>query len=179
MLEQKITQNLSQKLTIWPDSILSRKAEPITIFDTKLTQDIINLHNIFHEFNGLGLSGCQIGDNRAFFVYKVKDCEGVMINPQITFYSTLKHDSHEGCLSIPGVYVKVERANNIKVQYQDEEGILHEDEYLGLLADCIQHEVDHLQGITILSYLSTLKRDIVTRKMKKVQKQINRVKSYQ
>ena len=165
---------------VWPDSRLTRKSEEIQRSDfdyPSLTQDAINLFGTLKDLNGLGLSACQVGDTRAFFVYRVGDREGAMFNPKIIADSgPMKHESQEGCLSFPGVYVKVQRFNHVTVQYQDEDGQSHEEELIGILGDCIQHEIDHLNGRTIISYLSKLKRDIVTRKMTKLQKRIDRVR---
>ena len=167
-----------QELRIWPDIDLTRCTEPVTNFGTtELNQNIVSLFQTLKEFQGLGLSACQIGDNRSYFVFKVKDREGVMINPKIIEDSgTAKHTSSEGCLSFPGVYIATERFNYVTVQFQDEEGIQHEEELIGPLGDCIQHEMDHLNGKTILEFLSRLKKDIVTRKMKKLQKRLTQTK---
>jgi len=163
---------------IWPDSRLTRKAEQLPDDEfghPELNQFIINMFSSLKELNGLGLSACQLADypNVAIFVYKVGDREGVMINPKIIADSgTMKHESQEGCLSFPGVYVKTQRFNHVTVQYKDEEGQQHEEELIGLLGDCVQHEIEHLNGKTIMDYISRLKKDIVTRKMKKLGKRI-------
>jgi hypothetical protein len=88
----------------------------------------------------------------------------------------MTHTSKEGCLSFPGVFVEIERFNYVTVQFQDEDGQQHEEDFIGLLGNCVQHEIDHLNGKTMIQHLSRLKRDIVDRKMKKLGKRLDRVR---
>jgi peptide deformylase len=169
---------LHPSVLIWPDPILQQRAEQVTRFDENLAQTIIDMMLILKKVDGIGLSACQIGDPRNFFIYKIKDEEGVMVNPEITERSEETHTLPEGCLSFPGVYVKVSRHDEITVVYRDEEGQQHSRVLTGLLGDCIQHEVDHLNGRTILNHLSKLKRDVVTGKLKKLKRQIKQQRAH-
>jgi peptide deformylase len=154
-------------LRIYPDGFLSKKSTLVTVFDEKLTQLVIDMYQCLETFGGIGLSACQIGIDQSMFVYKVGDDRGVMINPRVIETSDDMDELEEGCLSLPGLGVKVKRPLSVTVQFQNETGEVKTQLFTGLLARCIQHEYDHLIGLTIVDYLSKLKRDIIRKKLQK------------
>lgn len=167
-------------IVVWPDRRLLRPCEEVTEFNAKLTQDIIDLHQTMHRFNAdnnlpdaAGLSAPQVGIMKRFFVYKMEDGESCMINPVILEQEDEQYEA-EGCLSFPGVFIKVKRADKILVEFQDVDGKKNRLRTDGFLARVIQHEIDHLNGTTYLKALSQIKRDLVTRKMKKAKKNAER-----
>jgi peptide deformylase len=165
----------ADKLVLWPHPILQKRAEEVTVFDERLAQLAIDLLMVLKNVDGLGLSACQIGDRRAVIAYKTDGDSYVMVNPTIIYQQDMAIRESEGCLSLPGIYIKVTRPGPaIHVRYQDLDGEWHTREFKGVEARIIQHELDHLAGKTILSYLSKLKRDMLTAKMVKLQKQIAR-----
>jgi len=165
----------SLSIRVFPDRDLSVKVEPVTEFNAALTQQIIDMFGALKDLGGIGLSGCQVGIMKQIFIIQHEDLEGAFINPSITWSSEEASEEGEGCLSIPGVYVKVKRANKITFSWQNESGDKFIQDFSGILARCIQHEMDHQVGKTIIDYLSRLKRDIITRKMKKFQKRLERM----
>ena len=158
-------------IVIWPDPILRVPVEPVTKFDEYLHDLIEDMFRIMKKFGGVGLSAPQVGKRLAVIVYKCDGEEGILVNPVLTPTPDAKiTEMGEGCLSFPGVYVNVKRPELFDLKWQDEDGKEEEDEFYELLAVAVQHELDHLEGITIADHLSHLKRDIVTRKMKKIKK---------
>jgi len=164
-----------QKLAIYPDMILR---QPVTTeikkFDRKLTSLIIDMFETMKALGGIGLAAPQINVRLPVVTYSVGPDEGCLINPVITDRSGKVIESLEGCLSMPGVKVKVPRHEKIRVQYQDEDGMVQTLDAGQTLARCIQHEVDHLNGKTMLDYLSKLKRDMIANKLKKGDRRWNR-----
>ena len=160
---------MSKELVLWPESILKLPTFPVTVFDSELKELVLDMVRIMKTFGGVGLSAPQIGVRKSIIVYEYQEQKGILINPKLTPTPDAKEEeTGEGCLSFPGVYVKVKRPNIFDLSWQNEDGEEHEDEFSELVAVIIQHELDHLQGKTIVSYLSSLKRDVVTRKMKKI-----------
>jgi peptide deformylase len=117
--------------------------------------------------NGIGLAAPQIGKKLPVIVYSVGPDEGCMINPVITDRSDKIIESTEGCLSFPGIKVKVPRYESVRVQFQDEDGQTQIIDAEHLLARMVQHETDHLLGKTMLDYVPRVRRDILTRKLQK------------
>ena len=158
-------------LIIWPNSILTRPTVPVTKFDESLHELIDDMFAVMEKFGGAGLAAPQVGSNLSVIVYGCDGEKGHLVNPVLTPTPDAKiEETGEGCLSFPGVYVKVPRPNIFDLKWQDKNGDEQEDEFYGFLAIAIQHELEHLDGKTIVSYLSSLKRDLVTRKMKKIQR---------
>ena len=162
----------SEKVILWPHFILRKPTHQVTDFDEDLTQLSIDLFLVLQGIEGLGMAAPQIGDRRAVLIYKAEDEQGVMVNPEIVRASVEKEEDMEGCLSFPGVYINISRHVDIDVRFQDLEGQEVTRYFEGKLARVIQHEMDHLQGRTIVSYLSKLKRDQITAKMQKLQREI-------
>ena len=157
------------------EPILEQKAEPVTEFDTaELKELIADMWETMYSAKGVGLAAPQIGLNKRISIIDVSVGENeadkiVIINPEITFREG-KQTGEEGCLSIPGFREPVTRANRVTVKARNERG--DEIELSGdeLLARAFQHEIDHLNGVLFVNHLSGLKRDIIRRKIRKLQK---------
>ena len=129
---------------------------------------------------GIGLAGVQVGVLKRLIVIDIsKDKEKknplFLINPEIIFKSTKTSIYEEGCLSLPGYFAEIERPAECHVEYIDYEGKKKEIKASGLLATCIQHEVDHLNGILFIDYLSKLKKDMIIKKLVKHKKELNKI----
>ncbi len=163
------------RIQIWPNPVLTKSTIPVTEFDDDLKTLTFSMRIKMQKLNGIGLAAPQIGNNKSIIVVNADDFVEELINPEITHYSEDKSWDIEQCLSFPGVHVRVERPNKITVQYQDTNGEFMSKELEGLAARCVQHEVDHLKGITLLDYVDgRMKKDVITRKMKKLKKRIKR-----
>ena len=159
------------KLTIleFPDPRLRKKAVPVDVVDDELRTLIDDMFETMYAAPGIGLAATQVDVHRRLLVADVsadKDAPHVFINPEI-----LEKDgvtvSEEGCLSVPGYYEEVKRAEHIRVRYLDRDGRECEGEFEGLLAVCIQHEIDHLDGKLFVDYLSEAKRTRIRKKLEK------------
>jgi peptide deformylase len=164
------------KLRIWPDPILKQKCEDVTVFDEELNETVIEMFKLMYVADGTGLAAPQAGLAKRILVYKVDGVEGVLINPLVIWASEDKQEIEEGCLSFPGAKFLVKRSFSIRVEAQDTKGEKVALEAKGPLSQCIQHEVDHLDGVVFTKYISSLKRDIINRKMTKIAKKIQRIK---
>ena len=178
-------------IVTYPTPVLKQIAQPVENFDQGL-KDLCRdmLYTMYHA-PGIGLAAPQVGESLRVFVmdlnfqreeitradgtrdYELSDFQPrIFINPEIEKISgDILYE--EGCLSVPGVYEDVKRAENIRITYQDVEGNKHSMEADGLLSVCIQHENDHLEGIIFLERLSTLKRNFLTKKFLKNQKKMS------
>jgi peptide deformylase len=164
-----------RKIVKYGDPVLERVAEPITNFDTpELHQLIADMWDTMYAAKGLGLAAPQIGLRSRLTVIDTSQGEDegrkfVLINPEI-----IKKEGtqvgEEGCLSIPGFREQVRRAHKVRIRAHDEKGQIVEHEGEELLARAMQHEVDHLNGILFIKHVSTLKRDLIRRKIRKLQK---------
>lgn len=159
------------KLTIleFPDPRLRTKAQPVTQFDVGLKQLVADMFETMYAAPGIGLAASQVNVHRQLLVLDVseeKNAPLTLINPRIV-ESVGAQTYQEGCLSVPGIFADVDRADRIVVEAQDEEGKAVRVEAEGLLAVCIQHEMDHLQGKLFVDYLSPLKRELVRKKLEK------------
>ncbi|MDX1706463.1 peptide deformylase [Pseudidiomarina sp.] len=163
------------KLTIleYPDQRLRTMAQPVAAVDDALRGTIDDMFETMYDANGVGLAATQVDVHQRLFIADCSEDQSeplVFINPEITEKSG-EFANEEGCLSFPGVYAKVERASNIKVQAQDRNGETFTMNAEGLLAICIQHELDHLNGKLFVDYLSPLKRDRIRKKLEKEARQ--------
>jgi peptide deformylase len=152
--------------------LVSRKVEAIDDGIRKLVEDMFET---MYDAPGIGLAAIQIGEPVRVVTMDLakKDDEKeprVFINPEIVWSSEEKSVHEEGCLSIPEYYEEVERPAQVKVKYLDLDGKEHEEQADGLLATCIQHEIDHLNGVLFIDHLSKLKRDRVIKKYTKIAK---------
>ena len=164
-----------RKILKYGASVLERVAEPVTDFDTaELRESIADMWETMYSAKGVGLAAPQIGLGRRISVIDVSAGEDetkklVVINPEIVERQGAQ-TGEEGCLSIPGFREPVTRANSVVVRAKNEMGEDIELRGEELLARAFQHEVDHLNGILFINHLSALKRDIIRRKIKKLQK---------
>jgi peptide deformylase len=153
----------------YPDERLRTVAEPVTSVDDDLRNTIDAMFETMYESNGVGLAATQVNVHKRLFVADCSEDQNeplVFINPEITEKDGL-FTNEEGCLSFPGVYAKVERAQKVTVQALDRNGESFSLTADGLLAICIQHELDHLNGKLFVDYLSPLKRDRIRKKLEK------------
>jgi peptide deformylase len=154
----------------YPDPRLHKVAQPVTEFGERLDKLIADMAETMYEAPGVGLAASQIDVHEQLVLIdtsETKDALRVFINPEITWASEEKQVYDEGCLSVPGIYDGVERPARVKVRALDQQGKPFELEADGLLAVCIQHEMDHLQGKVFVEYLSPLKRNRIKAKMVK------------
>ena len=157
------------KILEFPDPRLRTKATPIEVVDDDLRALIADMFETMYEAPGIGLAATQVDVHRRLLVTDVSADNTqpyLLINPQILQKDGLIA-TDEGCLSVPGYYEEVERAEHIKVKFIDGEGSEVEMEAEGLLAVCIQHEVDHLDGKLFVDYLSEAKRQRIRKKLMK------------
>jgi len=154
----------------FPDPRLRTKAAPVTRFDTTLHQLIDDMFETMYHAPGVGLAATQIDQHIQLIVIDAseeKDQPLVFINPAITVLDECQHDYEEGCLSVPGFFENVTRPEHIEVTAQDRHGELFTLQPDGLLAVCIQHEMDHLNGKLFVDYLSAIKRNRIRGKLQK------------
>lgn len=161
------------KILEFPDPRLRKKALPVEVVDDSLRELIDDMFETMYDAPGIGLAATQVDVHRRLLVADVstdKDAPIVLINPVI-----LEKDgvaiTEEGCLSVPGYFEEVERADHIRVRYLDRNGEEQTSEFEGLLAVCVQHEIDHLDGKLFIDYLTPLKRQLITRKMEKLKRE--------
>lgn len=153
----------------FPDPRLRTRAEPVTRFDEPLSRLIDDMFETMYAAPGIGLAASQVDVHRQLIIM---DCSGdrseprVFINPEILAREEVGI-MEEGCLSVPGIFDEVERAQKVRVRAFDRNGKPFECELEGLRAVCLQHEMDHLDGKLFVDYLSTLKRDRIRRKLEK------------
>jgi len=161
----------------YPDPKLHTVAKPVTRFDEALKTKIADMFETMYEAKGIGLAATQVDFHERLIVLDVsekKDQPLVVINPTIVSASSQHIVGEEGCLSVPGIYDEVERAQTVEIAYLDEQGqskrlVAHD-----LLSICIQHEMDHLMGRVFVEYLSPLKRNRIKTKMIKAQREAAR-----
>jgi len=157
----------------YPDDRLRTKAAPVDTVDDELRSLIDDMFETMYEAPGIGLAATQVNVHKRFMVIDVSEEKNeplVFINPEIIEHSGME-EMEEGCLSVPGIYEKVRRAEWIKVRAQDRNGESFEMEADALLAVCIQHEMDHLEGKLFVDYLSELKRGRIRKKLEKQSRQ--------
>ncbi|MAV52265.1 MAG: peptide deformylase [Gammaproteobacteria bacterium] len=157
----------------FPDPRLRKVASPVTVFDVKLEVLIDDMFETMYDSQGIGLAATQIDVHKRLLVIDVsesKDSPLVFINPSFEIIEDELSEYDEGCLSVPGFYETVSRPKGIKVQAQDRKGEKFEIEAEGILATCIQHENDHLDGKLFVDYISALKRQRIRSKLEKEHK---------
>jgi peptide deformylase len=153
----------------YPDPRLRNKAQPVAAFDAALQGLIEDLFETMYAAPGIGLAATQVNVHKQLLVLDVseeKNAPLVLVNPKIVAREG-SQIYQEGCLSVPNIYADVERADRISVEAQDRRGQPLQLQADGLLAVCIQHEMDHLVGKLFVDYLSPLKRELVRRKLEK------------
>jgi peptide deformylase len=152
----------------FPDPRLHTVAKPVTTIDNDLRAFISDMLETMYEANGIGLAATQVDFHQRLIVLDVSEDHQqpqVLINPELIWASPERMKGEEGCLSVPGIYDGVERSIAVRVRAQDEHGIERTIEAEGLLAVCIQHEMDHLMGKVFVEYLSSFKQSRIKTKM--------------
>ena len=168
-----------------PDPLLRTSSAPVERVDDDLKQLIANMFETMYEAPGIGLAAVQVAVPRRIVVIDLQDpdpvAEGeeegppikrphVFINPEILTSSDARKSYNEGCLSIPEQYAEIERPDVVRARWLDAAGKQQEGEFDGLMSVCLQHEVDHLNGVLFIDYLSRLKRDMIVKKVVKSRK---------
>ena len=158
----------------FPDPRLHKVAQPVAQVDERIQTLVKNMLETMYDAQGIGLAATQIDVHERVVVIDVSEEHNeplVLINPEITWASDEKQLGEEGCLSVPGIYDGVERSIAVKVKALDENGVSREIAGEGMLAICMQHEMDHLLGKVFVEYISPLKRNRIKTKLVKAQKQ--------
>jgi|SRR5579871_1924027 peptide deformylase len=153
----------------YPDARLHKVAAPVTVFDESLKRLVADLAETMYGAPGIGLAATQVDVHKQVIVVDVserRDTLIVLVNPEIV-EATGVSDIEEGCLSLPGIYELVERAERVKVRAHDQNGKVFTLEAQGLLSVCIQHELDHLEGKVFVEYLSQLKQQRIRARLAK------------
>tara|TARA_Y100000996_G_C22511835_1_gene638707 strand:+ start:975 stop:1499 length:525 start_codon:yes stop_codon:yes gene_type:complete len=169
-----------KKILTIPDPVLRKVSEPVKIVNAEIKKLMDDMLETMYAAPGIGLAAVQIGILKRIIVIDLSK-EGekkkpiFIVNPEIISKSSDLVSYEEGCLSIPNQFAEVERPNTCKIKFLDYEGNKKELEAEGLLATCIQHEIDHLNGILFIDYLSKLKKEMIIKKVKKQKKEIDRV----
>ena len=168
-----------------PDPILRSHSAPIERVDDDLQKLIADMFETMYEAPGIGLAAVQVGIRRRLLVIDLQDPEPVeegeeegppvrrphvFINPEILHSSDARKSYNEGCLSIPDHYAEVERPDVVRVRWLNPDGKAQEGEFDGLMSVCLQHEVDHLNGVLFIDHLSRLKRDMIVKKVVKARR---------
>ncbi|MGM0536017.1 MAG: peptide deformylase [Pseudomonadota bacterium] len=159
----------------FPDERLRTIAAPVETVDDEVRQLVDDMLETMYDARGIGLAATQVDVHRRVIVMDVSDDQSrplVLINPTFTPIGDEREPMQEGCLSIPEYYAEVPRALKVHLEALDRDGKPYEIEAEGLLAHCIQHEYDHLEGVLFVDYLSALKRDRVMKKMQKRHRQM-------
>ncbi len=159
----------------FPDERLRNKAVPVENVDDEVRQLVDDMLETMYAAPGIGLAATQVDVHRRVIVIDVSEDQStplVLINPEVTPLGDEREPMQEGCLSIPEYYAEVPRALRVHLKAQGRDGEPYELEADGLLAHCIQHELDHLEGVLFVDYLSPLKRDRVMKKMHKRHRQM-------
>ncbi len=158
----------------YPDPRLHKVAEPVREVDDRIRQLVRDMAETMYEAPGVGLAATQVDVHERVIVIDVSE-EGnelrVLINPEILWMSDELQVYEEGCLSVPGIYDQVERAARIRVRALNENGETYEFDAEGLLAVCVQHEMDHLMGKVFVEYLSPLKQNRIRTKLRKQERE--------
>jgi peptide deformylase len=157
----------------FPDPRLHTVAKPVAAVDARIRELIERMFATMYEANGIGLAATQVDVHERLVVIDVsetRDQRLVLINPEIEWASPETRKGEEGCLSVPGIYDGVERSVAVRVRAQDADGVSRTIEAEGMLAVCIQHEMDHLLGKVFVEYLSPLKRNRIKTKLAKAQR---------
>jgi peptide deformylase len=166
-----------RSIIIAPDPRLKTKSSPVEKIDDRIRTLARDLFDTMYAERGIGLAAVQVGELKRLLVADVtwREEEGpgeqwVLVNPEIVTPSGEMNVYKEGCLSFPDQFADVERPKGVTIRYQDLDGKTQEKTFDGLLATCIQHEIDHLNGITFVDHISPVKRDMILRKLTKQKK---------
>lgn len=155
----------------YPNVALSSRAEPVTEFNEELKQLAADMTETMYAAPGVGLAANQVGVLKRIVVIDVSEDKSglkVLVNPNVVEHSDTLQDYEEGCLSLKGLYEHVKRPDHVRVRAQDLDGNPVEFEAEGILAVCVQHEIDHLDGVVFIDHLSRLKKDRACQKLRKL-----------
>ena len=155
----------------YPDPRLRKIASPVTRFDDRLRTLVADMGQSMYDASGVGLAATQVDVHEQIIVIDVSDARDslqVFVNPRVVAASSDRKLAEEGCLSVPGVYENVERPETVTVEAEDAYGRTFRVDAEGLLAVCLQHEIDHLKGKVFVEYLSTLKQSRIRNRMRKL-----------
>ncbi len=158
-----------RKVVEYPDPVLLSPGEPVVKFDSDLSALVRDMFDTMYDAGGVGLAAPQIGLSLRLFVMHCEGIKLVAANPEI-IATEGEQGGEEGCLSVGKVHAELKRANRVVLSAQDENGQTFEREVTGLAARCFLHETDHCDGILFIRHLSPLRRDLVTRKFRKIKK---------
>tara|TARA_B100001029_G_C14838239_1_gene326842 strand:- start:6 stop:530 length:525 start_codon:yes stop_codon:yes gene_type:complete len=169
-----------RKILTIPNTILREKSLPVKKVDHEIKNLMDDMLQTMYHAPGIGLAAIQIGVPKRVVVMDLskdpdKKTPMYFINPEITWKSKVNSTYEEGCLSIPNQFAKIDRPDKCHIKYLDYNGQEKEIKAEGLLSTCMQHEVDHLNGILFIDYLSKLKKDIIIKKVSKDKKELERV----
>jgi len=169
-----------KKIVIEPDPILRKKSETLEKVDDELRTLLDDMLETMYTAPGIGLAAVQVGVLKRLIVIDVsKDKDKkkplFLINPEIISKSKKTSIYEEGCLSLPGHFAEIERPAECQIKFIDYHGKEKELKANGILATCIQHEIDHLNGILFIDYLSKLKKDMIVKKLVKHKKELNKI----
>ena len=164
-----------------PDPRLKQISTPVEAVTDETRKLIADMFETMYAAPGIGLAAIQVGVPKRLLVIDLQEPEEeggepvkdprVFINPELYYHSDQEVPYNEGCLSVPDQYAEVERPDRIRARWLDENGKSHEEDIEGLLAVCLQHEMDHLEGILFIDHLSRLKREMVLKKLAKQRKE--------
>lgn len=161
------------KILEYPDPFLFKKVDTVSVFDESLKKLVLDMIDTMFSSKGVGLSANQVGINKRIFVMNCVGEESptyIFINPIIKNNNSEEGLDKEGCLSFPGLYIDVKRKKSAIVQWQDLEGKFQEQEFFGLEAICVQHEIDHLDGIVFVNRLPGASKILALNKLKKIRR---------
>ena len=168
-------------ILIHPDPRLKKVCDPVASVDAEMRALADDMLETMYDAPGIGLAAPQIGVTQRLIVMDcVKEEDAapqpmVLFNPEVTWVSDETNVYEEGCLSIPEQYAEVTRPAEVRVRWTDVDGKPQEEQFDGLWATCVQHEIDHLNGKLFIDYLSAMKRQMITRKMQKLKREKARV----
>ena|SRR3990167_5276896 len=163
------------KIVYWPHHALLEPTYGVHLPNTHWLEELIEtMHKLTVDYKGIGLACNQLGIKEKLFIINCEGRKEYFINPQIIKHSDDKVSKVEGCLSYPGIEVKTTRSSKVVVKWQDLEGTTKEEEFSDLKAICVQHEIDHLNGNSIIDFLSPLKRKLTLEKFTKLKKKFER-----
>ena len=171
---------MKRKILIEPDPILREKSRPLEKVDDEIRKLMKDMLNVMYEAPGIGLAAVQVGILKRIVVIDVSKDEKkrdplFLVNPEIVHRSKMMSTYEEGCLSLTNHFAEIARPAECKINYIDFNGKKKELKADGILATCIQHEVDHLNGVLFIDYLSKLKKDMIIKKLIKHKKTIKRI----
>ena len=168
-----------KKIIIEPDPILRKKCEPLENVDDDVRKLMNDMLETMYKAPGIGLAAIQVGILKRIVVIDISKEEKknplFLVNPEIIYKSKNTSVYEEGCLSLPGQFAEIERPAECHIKYINYNGKEKKLETKGLLATCIQHEIDHLNGILFIDYLSKLKKDMIIKKLVKHKKDVERI----